>query len=60
MIVYLIHKKLMYKIICFLKRQQEEVNMSEGGWTQIDFREIELGDQIGGGGVGVIYKGRRS
>lgn len=50
----------MYKIICFLKRQQEEVNMSEGGWTQIDFREIELGDQIGGGGVGVIYKGRRS
>eukprot|EP01036_Dinobryon_divergens_P032656 gene32656-42296_t len=31
--------------------------MSEGGWTQIDFREIELGEQIGGGGVGVIYKG---
>jgi len=28
------------------------------GWTQLDFkRDIEVGDLIGGGGVGVIYKG---
>lgn len=30
----------------------------EGGWMHIDFeREIQLGDLIGGGGVGMIYKG---
>jgi predicted Ser/Thr protein kinase len=28
------------------------------GWTQIDFeKDIEVGDRIGGGGVGIIYKG---
>ncbi len=27
------------------------------GWANIDFGDIELGDRIGGGGVGVIYKG---
>ena len=27
------------------------------GWAHIDFHEIEMGDRIGGGGVGVIYKG---
>jgi serine/threonine protein kinase len=28
------------------------------GWTHLDFdRDIELGERIGGGGVGVIYKG---
>ena len=27
------------------------------GWAHIDFNEIELGDRIGGGGVGVVYKG---
>jgi serine/threonine protein kinase len=27
------------------------------GWANVDFSEIELGDQIGGGGVGLIYKG---
>jgi serine/threonine protein kinase len=26
-------------------------------WQLIDFSEIELGERIGGGGVGVIYKG---
>lgn len=26
-------------------------------WQLIDFSEIEIGDLIGGGGVGVIYKG---
>lgn len=27
------------------------------GWANINFNEIELGDRIGGGGVGIIYKG---
>ncbi|KAJ1435067.1 kinase-like domain-containing protein [Ochromonadaceae sp. CCMP2298] len=27
------------------------------GWANVDFDEIELGDRIGGGGVGIIYKG---
>lgn len=26
-------------------------------WADIDFKEIELGDRIGGGGVGVVYQG---
>ena len=29
----------------------------EDGWDHIDFHDIEMGDRIGGGGVGVIYKG---
>jgi serine/threonine protein kinase len=27
------------------------------GWAHIDFEELEVGDKIGGGGVGIIYKG---
>ena len=27
------------------------------GWANVNFSEIELGDRIGGGGVGIIYKG---
>lgn len=27
------------------------------GWTNFDISEIELDEQIGGGGVGIIYKG---
>jgi serine/threonine protein kinase len=26
-------------------------------WANVDFSELELGEQIGGGGVGIIYKG---
>lgn len=26
-------------------------------WANVDFGEIELGDRIGGGGVGIIYQG---
>eukprot|EP01038_Epipyxis_sp_PR26KG_P004553 gene4553-6425_t len=26
-------------------------------WAHVDFNEIELGERIGGGGVGIIYKG---
>ena len=40
--------------------KKRSVIMSEGGWTQIDFREIELGEQIGEGGVGVISKGKKA
>ena len=28
-----------------------------GGWEHINFDEIELGERIGGGGVGIIYNG---
>lgn len=28
-----------------------------GGWEHINFNEIELGERIGGGGVGIIYSG---
>jgi hypothetical protein len=34
------------------------ISISTGGsWNHIDFSDIEIGDQIGGGGVGIIYKG---
>lgn len=26
-------------------------------WANVDFHEIELGERIGGGGVGIIYRG---
>jgi len=45
------------------KKNEEEDNGANGtgggggGWNNIDFSEIEMGDRIGGGGVGVIYKG---
>lgn len=32
-------------------------DISEDGWKNIRFGDIELGERIGGGGVGVIYKG---
>lgn len=28
-----------------------------GGWAHIEFEDIEMGERIGGGGVGVIYDG---
>lgn len=39
-------------------KEDGRVEDSEGSWNHIDFdKSIELGDRIGGGGVGVIYKG---
>lgn len=35
---------------------KEEENIIPN-WANIDFDEIELGERIGGGGVGIIYKG---
>lgn len=26
-------------------------------WADVDFNEVELGDRIGGGGVGIVYRG---
>lgn len=35
-----------------------ESKNNDDGWAHIDFdKELEVGDRIGGGGVGVIYKG---
>lgn len=31
--------------------------MPEKGWKHIAFDEVELGDQIGGGGVALVYSG---
>lgn len=30
---------------------------SGGGWKQIEFKEVEIGERIGGGGIGIIYDG---
>lgn len=38
--------------------KQGDVQDDGGGWTNIDFGDIELEDQIGGGGVGIVYNGR--
>ena len=29
----------------------------DASWTHINFKDLELGERIGGGGVGVIYSG---
>ncbi len=34
-----------------------ESSSSLSGWANVEFNEIEVGERIGGGGVGVIYKG---
>ena len=40
------------------KESKESGGSDSTGWQHIDFdKDIELGDMIGGGGVGVIYKG---
>lgn len=37
---------------------ETETMDQDAGWTQIDFeRDVEVGERIGGGGVGIIYKG---
>ena len=40
-------------------RIEEKCNREEkvGGWEHINFDEIDLGDRIGGGGVGIVYNG---
>ena len=37
--------------------KETESKESEAQWAQIPFSELEVGDRIGGGGVGMIYKG---
>ncbi len=37
--------------------KHDDDSCSLQGWSNIAFSEIELGDRIGGGGAGVIYKG---
>lgn len=40
--------------------QPERVSMSQGykgNWKNIAFNEVEIGEQIGGGSVGIIYRG---
>lgn len=36
--------------------QEDEEEVKEG-WKDISFEDIELGNRIGGGGVGVVYEG---
>lgn len=31
---------------------------TEAGWEDVDFKEIELGDKIGGGGFAVVFYGK--
>lgn len=35
----------------------EQARFSETTWKVIDFRDINIGGRIGGGGVGIIYRG---
>jgi len=39
------------------KDEGKESSNNNDGWENIDFEEIEIGDKIGGGGIGVIYNG---
>lgn len=33
-------------------------NATIPAWANVNFREIEMGERLGGGGVGIIYRGR--
>jgi serine/threonine protein kinase len=37
--------------------ESKESKEDDGAWEHIEFKELEVGERIGGGGVGVIYKG---
>jgi serine/threonine protein kinase len=39
------------------KSGDDEHSNELSSWQHIDFKDIELGQRIGGGGIGVIYKG---
>ncbi len=39
------------------KNNDSDSDKGNSGWSHIDFNEIQLGNKIGGGGVGVIYDG---
>ena len=36
---------------------RDVANSSIPGWAHIDFKDLELGDYLSGGGVGMVYKG---
>jgi serine/threonine-protein kinase CTR1 len=42
------------------EKAADEIDEDAGGagWTEIDYADIELLDNIGGGGVGLVYNGR--
>lgn len=35
----------------------QDIHNRNGQWQVIEFDELVIGDRIGGGGAGVIYKG---
>lgn len=37
--------------------KEDDSDCALQGWANVNFSEIELGERIGGGGVGIIYKG---
>ena len=37
--------------------KSSEEGKGGGGWEHIDFQEIDLGERIGGGGVGIVFNG---
>jgi serine/threonine protein kinase len=39
------------------KNSDIEDSLGIPSWAHVDFREIDIGERIGGGGVGIIYKG---
>ena len=47
--------KLLDYIILGLKANMSRGEEKDGGWDEINFDDIELGEIIGGGGAGVIY-----
>jgi serine/threonine protein kinase len=40
-----------------MSKRDDDYDCGLQGWANVAFGEIELGDRIGGGGVGIIYKG---
>jgi len=37
--------------------KEDDCDSGLQGWANLNFNEVEMGERIGGGGVGIIYKG---
>jgi len=40
-----------------MSEEKFEGKSSDEGWLHLDYKDIEIGEKIGGGGVGIIYNG---
>lgn len=50
-------KRSQLLIIEGVMSKEDDCDAGLQGWANLNFNEVEMGERIGGGGVGIIYKG---